>query len=118
MGRMKDLVVIEGSDTYEVASNWWNKIMETQKDPKNGVYYYILCASYALVAMVALVCPFSFLFMSPSFFTLLLFLLQKKKVMVGDQKFEWLRYTRSYYENPKPRWCTRLVKVLYKYVHG
>ncbi|KMT01499.1 hypothetical protein BVRB_9g215050 [Beta vulgaris subsp. vulgaris] len=55
MGRMKDLVVIEGSDTYEVASNWWNKIMETQKDPKNGVYYYILCASYALVAMVALV---------------------------------------------------------------
>ncbi|XP_010690495.2 tobamovirus multiplication protein 1 [Beta vulgaris subsp. vulgaris] len=55
MGRMKDLMVIEGSDTYEVASNWWNKIMETQKDPKNGVYYYILCASYALVAMVALV---------------------------------------------------------------
>ncbi|XP_021753201.1 tobamovirus multiplication protein 1-like [Chenopodium quinoa] len=59
MRRTKGLMAIEESDNYLLARDLLNKMMMMEdglnKSPNKDVYYYTLCASYALVAIIALV---------------------------------------------------------------
>uniref|UniRef100_A0A803LGN5 THH1/TOM1/TOM3 domain-containing protein n=1 Tax=Chenopodium quinoa TaxID=63459 RepID=A0A803LGN5_CHEQI len=60
MRRTKGLMAIEGSDNYLLASDLLNNMMMVMEDgfnknPNKDVYYYTLCASFALVAIIALV---------------------------------------------------------------